>query len=78
MCVFMEFNFNQPLEGGDQSGVSLFATPRVAYLTERYQVSVGMQVPLNHTAGKNEQMALLGSLIISMDKLNPRFSWLPF
>jgi hypothetical protein len=52
MCVFMEFNFNQPLEGGDQSGVSLSLTPGVAYLTERHQVSVGMQVPLNHAAGK--------------------------
>jgi hypothetical protein len=56
----------------------MFATPGLAYLTNTYQVTVGVQLPLTHDAEKNQQVAVMGSLIIFMDRLSPRFAWSPF
>jgi hypothetical protein len=78
LCFFDELNFNQLLAGSSRGGWSLFATPGVAYLTETYQVTVGIQLPLTHGAEQNTQTAVLGSLIILMDRLSPEFSWQPF
>jgi hypothetical protein len=58
--------------------LSLFTTPGVAYFTDTYQVTVGIQLPLTHSAEQNTQTAVMGSLIIFIDKLSPQFGWSPF
>jgi hypothetical protein len=78
LCVFNELNFNEPLSGSSRAALSLFATPGIAYVADTYQVTVGVQLPLTHAAEKNEQMAVIGSLIIFLDQIDPRFSWMPF
>ncbi|HYL58976.1 MAG TPA: hypothetical protein VEU51_08905 [Candidatus Acidoferrales bacterium] len=78
LCPFSELNFSQSLDGGDQHGLSLFVTPGVAYLTETYQLTVGVQVPVTHAAVQSSQVSLVGSAMIFLDKLSPRFGWTPF
>lgn len=78
LCPFSELNFSQPLDGGGQRGLSLFVTPGVAYLTGTYQLSVGVQVPVTHAAVQSAQVSVLGSVMIYLDQLSPRFSWAPF
>lgn len=78
LCVFTELNFNQQLDGNGQRALMLFATPGLAYLTETFQVTLGIQMPLTHRSENQQQMAVLGSLIVSLDKLDPRFAWTPF
>jgi hypothetical protein len=78
LCVFSELNFNQPLSGGDDRSLSLFVTPGVAYISEKYQTTVGVQLPLTNAAEKSAQIAVVGSFTIFMDQLSPRFGWTPF
>jgi len=78
LCVFSELNFTQPLSGGGDASLSLFATPGVAYITHTYQATVGVQLPLTNAADKSAQIAVVGSFTIFMDQLSPRFGWTPF
>jgi hypothetical protein len=78
LCVFSELNFSQPLSGRGDGSLSLFATPGVAYVSETYQATVGVQLPLTNAAEKSAQIAVVGSFTIFMDQLSPRFGWTPF
>ena len=78
LCVFTELNFDQLLAGEGDGSLSLFATPGLAYLTDTYQVTVGVQVPLTRAAEQNAQTAVVGAFMIFMDKLNPAFGSMPF
>jgi hypothetical protein len=78
LCVFTELNFSQLLSGGGDRSLSLFATPGVAYVSDTYQATVGVQLPLTKAAEKSAQMAVVGSFTIFMDQLSPRFGWTPF
>jgi hypothetical protein len=78
LCVFTELNFSQLLSGGGDGSLSMFATPGVAYVSETYQTTVGVQLPLTKAAEKSAQIAVVGSFTIFMDQLSPRFGWTPF
>jgi hypothetical protein len=78
LCVFTEFNFSQLLSGRGDRSLSLFATPGVAYVSDTYQATVGVQLPLTHGAEKNAQIAVVVSFIIFMDQISPNFGWNPF
>jgi hypothetical protein len=69
LCPFTEINFDKVLDGNGQRGVSIFATPGIAYIAKMFQLSVGIQVPLSNAAQENAQIAVMGSIIISVDPL---------
>jgi hypothetical protein len=77
LCAFTELNFEQLLGGEGDGSLSLFATPGLAYMTDTYQMTIGVQLPLTHGAEKAAQTAVVGSFMIFMDKLNPIFAWTP-
>ncbi len=39
---------------------------------------VGIQLPVTNVAEKNQQVAVMGSFIIFLDQMSPRFGWSPF
>jgi hypothetical protein len=78
LCPFNELNFSRPLDGSGPRSLSLFATPGLAYITETYQLMVGVQLPVTHPAEQSAQVSVLGSVMIFLDQLSPQFSWTPF
>ena len=78
LCAFSELNLSQPLSGGGDGSLSMFATPGVAYVGETFQATVGVQLPLTQAAEKSAQLAVVGSFIIFLDQLSPTFGWRPF
>ena len=78
LCVFTELNFNQLLSGRGDHSLSLFTTPGVAYVSDTYQATIGVQLPLTHGAEKSAQIAVVGSFIIFVDQISPKFGWTPF
>jgi hypothetical protein len=78
LCLFTELNFDKLIAGRGDESMSLFATPGLAYMSDSYQLTVGVQVPLTHAAEQNAQTAVVGAFIIFIDKLNPVFGWMPF
>jgi hypothetical protein len=77
LCVFAELNFDAVVSGTDHAPPTLYTTPGLAYLTEAYQVSVGVQLPLNHAGAQNQQLAVLGQIQFNLDDA-PLFGWMPF
>src|SRR5579862_570391 len=71
LCVFTELNFDQLLSGRGDRSLSLFATPGVAYVSDTFQATVGVQLPLTHGAEKGAQIAVVGSFIIFVDQISP-------
>ncbi len=77
LCVFAELNFDAVVSGTDHAPPTLYTTPGLAYLTETYQVSLGVQLPLNHAGAQNQQLAVLGQIQFNLDDA-PLFGWMPF
>jgi hypothetical protein len=78
LCVFTEFNFSQPLSGGGDASLSVFATPGVAYVGETFQATLGVQIPLTSAASQDSHLAVVGAFTIFMDQVSPTFAWTPF
>jgi len=76
LCVFTEFNFDEVLSGTDHSPPAFYVTPGVSYLTDAYQVSLGVQVPVNHAADHSQQLAMLGEVQFNLDDV-PVLGWMP-
>jgi hypothetical protein len=77
-CPFIELNLDQPVGSGDGRPSDLFLMPGLALLAETYQASVGTQIALNHGTARDEQVAVVASILIFMDVIDPRFAWTPF
>jgi hypothetical protein len=73
LCIFAEINFDQPLSSPND-GSRMFLTPGVSYLNKYLQISAGIQIALNGVAASNENTALLGSVTIFLDALEPAFA----
>jgi hypothetical protein len=73
LCIFAEFNFDQPLSSPND-GNQIFLTPGVAYLSKYLQISAGIQIALNRATSSNENTALIGSVSIFLDALDPVFA----
>jgi hypothetical protein len=76
LCFFSELNLARSLSGGS-SAPSIFLTPGIAYLRAEYQLSIGVQIALNHTASREQQVGIIGSVLLSLDALNPVFARMP-
>ena len=76
-CPFLEANFEQMLRG-DQRRPSVYLMPGMSYVTEAFQLSAGGQIAMTRAAGNNARVAIVGSALIFLDALNPKFAWTPF
>ena len=52
--------------------------PGLALMTQTYQVSAGAQIALNDEAVHDKQVAVVASLLVFLDAIDPRFAWTPF
>lgn len=73
LCIFAEFNFDQPLSSPND-GYHIFLTPGVAYLNKYVQISAGIQIAPNPAASSNDKTAIVGSVSIFLDALDPVFA----
>jgi hypothetical protein len=77
-CPFIELNLRQAVGSEEYRPSESFLMPGLALLAQRYQVSLGTQVALNHEAARDQQVAIVASLLIFLDAIDPRFGWTPF
>jgi hypothetical protein len=77
-CPFVELNLGRPVGDGHDGPSSLFFTHGLAFLTETYQLSAGAQIALNRDAAQEKNFAVLASILIFMEEIDPRFGWTPF
>lgn len=77
LCFFAELNFDAVVSGDEQGSPTLYATPGISYVTDAYQISTGVQLPLNHTGEQNQQMAVLAEIQFSLDDV-PVLGWMAF
>lgn len=74
-CPFFGLNFVRP---ASQGSVTAFMTPGLSFISETYQLSVGAQLPLNHAAARDQQVAVVGSIRIFLESIDSLFAWTPF
>ena len=78
LAPFVELNYDQVAIGRrENTPPDLRLTPGLAYLRGPYQLTIGTQVALNHTASHNVQSAVLTLLVIDLDEVIPGAGWIP-
>ncbi len=79
LYLFNEINYGQLIAGpSGQTLPHLVATPGIAYVGYRIELSVGTQLALNQASVADTHAAVLGLLDIFYDSLFPQFNWTPF
>jgi hypothetical protein len=79
LAPFTEINYIEfPNGRRGRTPPALFLTPGLAYLSGPYQLSVGTQVALSHSASQEDKASVLGLLNIQLDPLFPAIRWTPF
>jgi len=73
LCFFSEMNITQPWGGSEAAGTFIFVTPGMAYMTPLYQFTIGAQIPLDRASSRAQTFAIVASLIIAMDQIDPWF-----
>jgi hypothetical protein len=77
LCVFTQVSFDEVVGGSDHGSPTLYETSGIGYLTDAFQISAGVQLPVNHSGERAQQLALLGEIEFSLDDV-PVFGWMPF
>ena len=72
---FFGLNFARPVRQGP---LTIFMTPGLSLISGTYQLSAGVQLPLNHAAARDNQVAVVGSIRIFLESIDRRFAWTPF
>ncbi len=76
MFLFNEFNYDQLITGPPhQTFPTILATPGIAYVSYRFEVSVGTQFALNQASVSGNHAAILGLLDIFYDSIIPQGNW---
>ncbi len=79
LYLFNEINYDQLIAGpSGQTFPHLVATPGIAYMGYRFQVSVGTQFALNQASVADTHAALLGLLDIFYDSIFSKANWTLF
>jgi len=79
LAPFTEINYIEfPNGRRGRTPPALFLTPGLAYLSGPYQLSVGTQVALSHSASQDDKASVLGLLNVQLDSLFPAIRWKPF
>ena len=76
LCVFGELNFDEVIDGTEHGAPTLYETSGIGYVSEAYQVSAGVQLPLNHAGERAQQIAIMGEIEFALDDV-PVFGWMP-
>lgn len=73
LFLFTEINYSQLVRGpSGETFPNVVATPGIAYVGYRFEVSVGTQIPLNNASVPNTHAAVLGLLDIFYDSIIPQ------
>jgi hypothetical protein len=76
MFLFNEFNYDQLIKGPPgQTLPTILATPGIAYVSYRFEISVGTQFALNNASVPGTHAAVLGLLDIFYDSIFPQGNW---
>ena len=76
LFLYTEFNYSQFLEGSPgQTFPQILATPGIAYVGYRFEVSVGTQFALNNASRPGTHAAVIGLLDIFYDSIIPQGNW---
>jgi hypothetical protein len=76
MFLFNEFNYDQLVTGPPgQTFPTILATPGIAYVSYRFELSVGTQFALNQASVSGNHAAILGLLDIFYDSIIPQGNW---
>ena len=76
MFLFNEFNYDQLIKGPPrQTFPTILATPGIAYIGYRFEISVGTQFALNQASVPGTHAAVLGLLDIFYDSIIPQGNW---
>jgi hypothetical protein len=74
-CPFIGLNFDRAV---GQGSLTAFIAPGLGFITETYQLSAGVQLPLNHAAARDQQIAVAASIRVFLEPIDSRFAWTPF
>ncbi|HVA81015.1 MAG TPA: hypothetical protein VNF29_08825 [Candidatus Binataceae bacterium] len=76
LFLFTEFNYSQLVKGPPgETFPNLVATPGIAYVGYRFELSVGTQLALNNASVPGTHAAVLGLLDIFYDSIIPQGNW---
>jgi hypothetical protein len=76
LFLFNEFNYDQLVKGpSGQTFPTILATPGIAYVSYRFELSVGTQFALNQASVAGTHAAVLGLLDIFYDSIIPQGNW---
>ncbi|HLI64582.1 MAG TPA: hypothetical protein VKV05_14400 [Terriglobales bacterium] len=76
LFLFTEFNYSQLIAGpSGQTFPDFVLTPGIAYMSYRFQLSLGTQFALNQAAVGGTHAAVIGLLDIFFDSIFPRMNW---
>jgi hypothetical protein len=76
LFLYTEFNYSQFLEGRPgQTFPNILATPGIAYVGYRFELSVGTQFALNNASRPGTHAAVIGLLDIFYDSVIPQANW---
>lgn len=71
----VELHYDQVVLGNDQRTPPVFQVmPGLAILTRKYQITLGVQLPLNHYTTNENQVAVIGLVDIFYDVFFPKLS----
>lgn len=76
LFLFSEINYSQPLRGpAGETFPNIVATPGIAYVGYRFELSLGTQFALNRAAVPGTHAAVIGLLDIFYDSFLPQGNW---
>lgn len=79
LFLFTEFNYSQLVAGpSGQTFPNLVATPGIAYVGYRFELSLGTQFPINNASVPGTHAAVIGLLDIFYDSIIPQGNWTLF
>lgn len=79
LFLFSEFNYSQLVAGpSGQTFPNIVATPGIAYVGYRFELSLGTQFPINHASVPGTHAVAIGLLDIFYDSIIPQGNWTLF
>ncbi|MGH7916251.1 MAG: hypothetical protein ACREQE_02190, partial [Candidatus Binataceae bacterium] len=79
MVPFIELNYLQTVRGEEgRTGPDVRLTPGLAYMNYYFEVALGTQIALTHTARNNDEAAAIALVDIFLGHVFPATKWTPF
>jgi hypothetical protein len=79
LVPFVELNYVQAVSGEQgRTSPDFRLTPGLAYMNYYFEIAIGTQVALTHTASNNDEAAAIGLVDVLIGHLFPATKWTPF